>query len=492
MKLLRQKNRFISILLTICFTVGMLTGCNSESSKNNPPDYHQATQYTTEGKTTSLVPDETASGSLTIDMGWTFSTENIEKAKKIYQELYPNVELTFVEHNEDYTNEKWYAYVKSLQTELMAGRGPDVFLAVGEAIDQMKAMRAGAYADLTSYFEKDPAFNVSDFNQTVLYAGQYQGKQYMVPLTYYFPLMLTTQEIIEETGFQLGKCKDYFSTGDEIVRMFTALKESGRNFKPATVINDFNTPYFWPSYAGLPWLDYEGSKIRLSQEDTSRIYEQLKKLSPYLDRQKDTFQPYSNRMPYQRLAEQEILFNEERSQIMQILTNQIRPLAGSGETPVIFPYRNVDGGITANSISTIAVNKNCKSMENAYRFVKVMMSPEFNHFSEVGLQFPRRDGIPISNQALSAFVEELQLPPCHGTPQEGWVFLNGEPVPAKPISEELVKQFLGFIDKIDSVEFEVPITFTVIDKMKPHLYDNANFETCFQNALDTAEIYISE
>lgn len=484
--------RILTLILCVILTAALLAGCGP--TEQTIAD-STVTRYSTEGKTTALVPDPEATGELTVDLVWYYYNEAAQRAKEMFQKYYPNVKVNLVEHTEDElfaVGSNNAQLVNSLQAEIMAGRGPDIVLVDLMLPDMAKSMKAGAYADLTPYFQNDPDFNVSDFNEAVLYAGQYNGHQYIVPLSYRIPLVVTTENAVQEMGFQVDKCTDFFSTGDEIARALSAYGEKHPDFEPGIIFHYFTIPYNWMEWTQIMRLDYVNGQVTFPEEDVRHVYDQLKELSPYLYSQKDSVQPTNNNFVYRRFQNHEILFDEPFDLLLAI--HEVPWMLGAGETPVFFPYRNTNGKVTAFLRDKVAVTRSCKDMENAYRFIKLLMSPEYASIilEDPAYSFPVHRALPIADESLYLLFEEDMKTPNEGTPQEGWAFINGEPVPAKAMPREMLDQILAYAKEVDSVAPIAALSTTVQETMLPYLYDEASFESCYEKALSTAEIYISE
>ncbi|MFZ2538239.1 MAG: hypothetical protein WAX04_05010, partial [Oscillospiraceae bacterium] len=89
--------KLLCIILSACMICGMLSGCGDE--KQPPTENESITTYTTEGKVTKLVPDLNAAGELTISSPLYYNPNREDNyfviAKRMFQELYPNVKLTY-------------------------------------------------------------------------------------------------------------------------------------------------------------------------------------------------------------------------------------------------------------------------------------------------------------------------------------------------------------------------------------------------------------
>lgn len=101
--------------------------------------------------------------------------------------------------------------IQKLQTEIMAGKGPDLFLLTsipenaeregGFLIDNpYKTMQSGALASLDTFMEKDSYWENGNYNKTFLTAGQYDGRQYIIPMSVCYYVLPRSEDIEEMTG----------------------------------------------------------------------------------------------------------------------------------------------------------------------------------------------------------------------------------------------------------------------------------------------------
>lgn len=116
--------------------------------------------------------------------------------------------------------------IQKLRTEIMAGKGPDVFLMgpesenVAEDIMQLfenpyQTMQSGALASLDKYMEKDDYWEESTYQKAFLKAGQYNGRQYIIPLSVYYEVYLRTNDMEEMTGNTLDEWLDQAEISDD-------------------------------------------------------------------------------------------------------------------------------------------------------------------------------------------------------------------------------------------------------------------------------------
>lgn len=157
-------------------------------------------------------PSQEGEGELVlyIDMHW---SKQVKEALERFRSLYPDVKLTLVT-TEWEDHEKYCAFVRS---ELEQGRGPDVlFLDDSLFPDMYEAMDQGWFLDLNPLIASDASFSLQEYNQVVLDAGVRNGRRYALPVTYTLPVLLTSDEALEEMQFDLADCGSYFDFMEEL------------------------------------------------------------------------------------------------------------------------------------------------------------------------------------------------------------------------------------------------------------------------------------
>jgi hypothetical protein len=97
-----------------------------------------------------------------------------------------------------------------LRTQVMAGKGPDLFIMASDPNvqalfqDPEKTMRGGAFCDVLPLF-RQAEISMDDFIAPVMAAGQVNGKQYIVPLFYQVLGVVTndtTRKIVGDDAFK--------------------------------------------------------------------------------------------------------------------------------------------------------------------------------------------------------------------------------------------------------------------------------------------------
>ena len=170
-----------AIICIFCLLVG-ITGCKSSDKADR------------ESKKTLTVIAET------------MFRRTVEEAADYMMEKDPDMEvkIQFLPDNQ----EKRETEIQKLRTQIMAGDGPDVYLLDNLREDTTvsqtplfenpyKTMQSGALASLERYMEEDTYWENGTYKKEFLTAGQYEGKQYMIPLSCSYEVLMSETADIE-------------------------------------------------------------------------------------------------------------------------------------------------------------------------------------------------------------------------------------------------------------------------------------------------------
>ena len=467
--------KLLSIILALGIILSTVTACGTEVDE---VENNTVTKYTVEGKTNELIPDETVTGELTVGV---YGDDNFAKygvgtpidlVILKFQELYPNVDLNVERVTYETTSLEYYT---KLSTNIMAGTGPDVFALALEGMDIEKMIQAGAFADMYEYFENDQSFNISDYNEKVFYAGQTGGKQYTIPIGYTFQSLLTTKSIAEKYGFDVNKCKDFYSCLEEISKLLQS------NSDHKSPIDQFGIKERGLVAANINWIDFENKLINLDTLEMKTFFETLKNdFSPYMGQLTGGFGCDDNTgTSFSRNLE------SEKYLFIYLVASYEWLLSGANainrfDEALAVPIRNVDGGITVSLEEQWAVRNNSSNKENAYRFLKIYLDPDYIQPNNIGIY---RTSIPVSNKAVKQYLEKrFQTSPSF------------QKVSITEQSQNLIDAYLGFISEIDSVNHTMNNTRHDIlySEMQPYFDDEKTYDECIKNAQEYLELYISE
>ena len=220
--------RYLSLLLAAALLCTMCAGCSTNKQTANATP-----QLDPDAPCTLRLVTESTAGQWTsyMDAGASFLMSAIYNTVNYFRESHPNVTVE-VEVLPG-TEEARSARLQALRTEIMAGKGPDLFLLPagwlsGEDWWEMpplfqnveQAMRNGHFADLSAFYDADTELKTEELQQSVMDAGVLDGKRLVLPLGFDCSLYIGNAEKLDALGFDLTEAAshDYFSLCDAVLQ----------------------------------------------------------------------------------------------------------------------------------------------------------------------------------------------------------------------------------------------------------------------------------
>ncbi len=404
----------------------------------------------------------------TLEICSTSSTDfRFQAALKQYQELYPDVTVQITsESNPDIESSQ--AYYTKLASEIMGGKGPDLFVVNDSFWNVEKMMRQDIFADMQPYFDAD-AFDWEPYNTAVMEAGVWEGKRYVIPLTYSIPVLITTQKAIDETGFDVGNCGDFYGFMEETQKIMDDPNQTRAVFRQSWTMKWF------PQIAGISYIDYDNLLIDPTAPG----------LAEGLAWCRDNFaEDLGDYNLYDLYAAASIwdghaLFEYPFSYGLKNGFMLNYAVLDTVDTGVMVPIRNLEGGINARVLDAVAVRANSPNLQNAYNFLKILLSPSL-HTECVGNQ----TDLSVLNEANWDYYRR------HA---EGYDFIQSyheDFTSVDTIPESAMAEYMGYTEEVDGAYFLDRSGF--ISAMFPYLYEGAPYEETLTEAVAEVEKNLSE
>ena len=387
-----------------------------------------------------------------------------------FKQQHPDVEVTtdFQAYSDNDMEED--DFFTRISAEIMSGSGPDIIIAKFDGMNANKMMRSGAFADLNEFLEADPEFERSKYNGKILEAGQVEGKQYIMPLTYTIPLVLTTQELLDKTGFDISTADNYNAFLEECLKY----KQANIPGAPELSLDSYMRPYIADA------VDYDTGEAKINtpeNRETIRLnYEAVASLSDAEGYGRGGF--YA-----QKIFENKAVFTQA-TQPADMYMISYRALKGIA-TPVMAAVRDAEGRLMAEIHEYAMINANSPNQENAYAFLKLLMSDE-NYLASL------KTTISISNDAMRSSLEGMV-----GKEEKLADLLQGyadETKVAAGLTQEEVDAYMDILAEVDGAYIrEKDVVEAHTETIVPY-YDGetADLDGCIQKFEDKLKIIASE
>lgn len=178
------------------------------------------------------------------------------------------------------------ARIKQLKTDIMSGKGPDVFIVQSPGLSTVqeenqnylfanagKAVESGVFGNLDKYIKEDQQWETYAVCEEALKAGSYQEHQYLLPLSIDFPLLIQREEATD------------FSEMETFVQCLEVVENGGDRSAKSELYGLASRSARWlPEDA----LDQEKQKILFGKDTYLQLSKQLSLLADHTDAAEET------------------------------------------------------------------------------------------------------------------------------------------------------------------------------------------------------------
>ncbi|RKJ40970.1 hypothetical protein D7X94_06095 [Acutalibacter sp. 1XD8-33] len=327
------------------------------------------------------------------------------KALQIEYEIAPRPAF-----GEESANAERDNYLTYLRTELMAGKGPDVFICSafspgggqGIFLYPRQAMNNHLFLPLDSYLAKAQYMEMDKLLPQVMEAGKNQEGWQLLPVTYEFRM-----RAYDKAQYQLDL---------DLPMTWSQMLESG---DPA-LLSAAGSGFFCDIFGELG--DYDRDVPAMSEEELlARAEEKLRAEEP---------RPSQGDTVYMTAGWMEYIDESGTAVDFSLGENE-----AAGEYTLI-PAYNISGGVTANVCTFAAINRNTQCPDEAFMVLDYLLSKDCQS----------RDPIYSCMAGLSLH-QEAGSKEC--------------PIQGKYMSEENFQEFSRVRDQINAVKFYTPLDETV-------------------------------
>ena len=393
----------------------------------------------------------------------------LDAAVTQYNAQHPDNPVTAEKYFADNSGDSDQEATQQMLTEVMAGAGPDLIFFNSNDMDIEKMVRRGVFADLEPYFEADN-FDWSGYNQAVMDAGVWDGQRLVIPLEYNFPMLYTSQSALDETGFSIENCDTFDGLLDEIEAMQTDPSQTRDVFRTKFTFYDF------AHYAGISYVDYDRQKADLSSPELKRgaeIYTNLSGLDlPILD---DGINGAAD------IRDGKALWNCPFPPVDGFYTGP--EVINTFDDAVMMPIRDVNGGIQAEVTWAVAVRNNSPNLQNAYEFIKYLLSEEY-HTETLGYRWLYYSVLDSANEAY--FQDTVYNRAAPLVPPESSYGLD-----SVDVRQEDFDELMGYTRQITGAYFSCVET-NFMRNMRDYISGEVSYEEAIQEAERQMNLYLSE
>ncbi len=367
-------------------------------------------------------------------------------------------------------------YTERVMNDLASGSGPDVlFVDDLYSADIAKIALNGSLLDLTNVLAEDPDFSEEDYVEGAFEAGQFHGRQYVIPLAFEAPVLLSSTEKLDELGFDW----DGIETTEDFVEnlgLLTPAAEETPGFE--RMLDSQNRFSQLLITSGITLIDYETGEVLPEEEELREFLEGYKAYFPY--DYNETGSTYLVGMGHEGLLSDKWSF--WLAPTVSCLTESISILKNASCDYTMHLIPSQTGETVANIRGgAMAIRANTENSLNAYNFIKFMLSADAQSD-----QFILPGYMPIRKESIQKII--YNAPSMYQN--NGYYFYDSEnPALTDEEAEMLIEMFTG----IDRFVLGLPVMSTMVqESMLPYFQDEASYEDCFADLKNKLTLYLSE
>lgn len=376
-------------------------------------------------------------------------------------------------------------YIKTLNTELLTGKGPDL-LSVNR-LPFEKYINRNILADLDGYMAKDGSFDEAGYFANILDALKYKGKLYILPVSVSFDVLAANKELLEQYSI---KADDTLWSWEDLNRVGEKLT-GNRNGRKAncTLFPDMSSGILLENLLKGSYnrfVDTYNKKAGFNTKEFTDLLE-MAKVYGYNQQFDNVTITGGNYIDPDSIIKGTVLFN------MQTFTDYtgyafLNALYKGRLELMSYPSAAGEKKAGFNSDSIFAINKNSKGKEAAWEFLKFLLSDE--------IQSDELSGFPISKAALKVAAQRA----VEITNSGGMSYAIGSKGGGKPqifIPKKLTQQDIdyidGFIMNLNTYNYNNPeVKKIILDEAGSFFAGNKSAEDAAGIIQQKAAIYLGE
>lgn len=367
------------------------------------------------------------------------------------------------------SKEEREAALTRARTELMSGKSADIYLFLNKTgsgdmgvynlfpnLDQQ--ISANVLHDLDFLFTH-PDFHAEEYVSALQQTGVYEGKSYVLPLSYSTVAYLALDEALKNSGFD-----EEAASADIIAYMKEMLKLSNEQIPSFAYANRISSL----KALTLSPVSAEKAEIQLNTPEWQELIEMNRSIMDTCGYAENTQEDLMNGMDYeQRITEGAVFMPMLSGQLIYYL----RLLEDEGYPVRLILVPNETGGLTMMTDMTAVVSAGCENTDAAAQFLLFLLSDTVQGCGEL-----EQSG---SNAAL--FAHGLSWPVRKGCAENVLEHLDLTLVEPGEISDTLKADLEDMENRIDFSRLGTNYDSELPNLILPYLTGEQTWEECYEN-----------
>lgn len=318
----------------------------------------------------------------------------LSNAAREFEKEHPDIKINLI-NTRDIPYEE---YRERLNTELMAGKGPDILCGFGYYTKDY--MNKGLFVNMDQMIKKDKEFDINDYYLSLIDGSRHNGGLYALPLTYLFECFVVNEGLLNEKGIEIPEdwtWKDFYDIAEKI-RESSSDREC---YMLSKLVNAWMPLYMMITQDMDYYIDREKKIARFDTQefiDTLKMYEFMEGqglFHPNID--EASFIQSPNRIDTSNI----LFFLNSGTDIYYGASDWLGEAFKNGFKIIPAP-KGIHTGTMFFQGRNIYINKSTKYKDECWEFIKYLLS------EEIQKQLAERSSYVINKKADDFAVESLR------------------------------------------------------------------------------------
>ncbi|WP_073025298.1 extracellular solute-binding protein [Lutispora thermophila] len=355
--------------------------------------------------------------------------------------------------------------IKKLNTELMAGKGPDIIFSDFLLTDYIEK---GILVNLEEFINKNESFNIEDYNENLINASKAEYGFYCLPVDYSINCFLVNTKLMEQKGIVLKEDMTWEQLYNIVVKANSSSKEKFYILPKM----EHEELYYYIIYEDINYyIDKENKVARFDSQEFMQALELMRRmvdgklLHPDLDVKKIIRSDGE-------LAPEDILFIPISFYSYKHIWTYGMYYDGFHIIPEI---RGLSTDIREVNARSIAINSNSQYKGEACEFIKLFLS------EEVQYKLSESNDLPVNKKADEKSMADM-LRETNEIPPEWY----------RPTEKDIghLKGYMAKINKISSYDQE--LDKLIWNEIEKYMKNEKSVEETAKAVQNKVELYLNE
>lgn len=318
----------------------------------------------------------------------------LSNAAREFEKEHPDIKINLI-NTRDIPYEE---YRERLNTELMAGKGPDILCGFGYYTKDY--MNKGLFVNMDEMIKKDKEFDSNDYYLSLIDGSRYNGELYALPLTYLFECFVVNEGLLNEKGIEIPEdwtWRDFYHIAEKIRKSFS----DRECYMLPKLVNGWMPLYLMITQDIDYYIDREKKIARFDTQefiDTLKMYEFIEGqglIHPDID--EASFIESPNRIDTSNI----LFFLNSGTRIYYGASDWLSEAFKNGFRILPAP-KGIHTGTIFFQGQNIYINKSTKYKDECWEFIKYLLS------EEIQKQLAERNDYVINKKADDCGLESLR------------------------------------------------------------------------------------